>query len=98
MNSKSNNGRTSSFRKISYPNYHLKLFFNGEVVSYVHNSMKKRFFRRATVAFNRHKWDKIILTVRYAKGYENKGIYTNKKDFEHAYRCFCEVVEEFQND
>jgi hypothetical protein len=82
-------------RQISYPRFYLKTFFNGEVVNDIHTKKIGRILYRIRGVLSNNKWDKAILTFKYAKGYENKGIYHNTKDLEHAYRCFSEVINEF---
>lgn len=82
-------------RQIFYPKYYLKLLFRGKVVYDVHTKKIGRILFRIRGIWDNDKWDKAILTFKYAKGYENKGIYHNTKDLEHTFRCFSEVINEF---
>lgn len=89
--------QTSKIRSLSYPRYYLKTFFNGGVVNNINTRKIGRILYRIRGFLSHNKWDKALLTFKYAKDYENIGEYTNIKNLEHAFRCFSEVLNEFED-
>ena len=82
--------------KIVYPRYYLKFYLDGKVVNSLGTRKKTRIIFKIRLSATKFKWNRCFLKFQYDKKFYNSGSYTNLKDLERAYRCFVEVLEDFQ--
>lgn len=84
---------------MKYPRLSLRIFNKkGKEIHTYHTGYKQRILSRIRAYYKRG--FTIYFRVRHAKGFDNEGEYTTKKDFLKAYRAFTEwdLMKEFTDE
>lgn len=82
-------------KSISYPRFYLKFYLDGKVVNSLATRKLKRILYRIRLFGTKFKWNRCFLKFQYDKKFHNSGSYTNLVNLERAYRCFEEILPEF---
>lgn len=83
------------YNQIKYPFYILKFKLGNKWVNTLRTKKLTRIIFRIGAFGTKFKWDKAFLKFQYDKKFHNEGYYYNHKDLEYAFRCFKEILEEF---
>jgi hypothetical protein len=86
---------TKKMKLTAYPKFKLKFFVDDKEVNSLRTRKLQRIIYRIRLCGDKFKSFKAFLGFYYAPHFHNEGYYYNLKDLEHAYRCFVEMLPEF---
>jgi hypothetical protein len=88
----------TKLNKTSYPRFHIEFTLNGKPINSLSTKKSLRILYRIRLSESKFKWDKAYLRFNYNKKSINEGYCFNLKELKSTYRCFMEIVPEYQKD